>query len=425
MLRRNLLRTPVLQRAYHDESFGFRKPPTFTFPDCNVRTHGHRAARIDPLDLIPRDSEVAALNPSRYGLNDGSKRYNVNGIIWTNPTVEAQRNDKEEWWTLDEIIRHLRQIYVSRIAYEYMHSQSKTERLWFSHLLESKTLPPPVDKQLKHRIHGLLARSEVFDNFLQLKFPNLKRGFVKKYALEGGESMLPALDSLFASAARSSVSHIIVGMPHRGRLNFLTDPQLLQYPSTALFHKIRGGSEWPEDLGAEGDVISHLVNSVHLEYEGAKDPLKVSLLPNPSHLEAVNAVALGKTRAKQYSLLKTHPDDCQLGDMVMCVQLHGDASFSGQGVVMESLGLSNLPHFTSGGTVHLVVDNNIGYTTPASQARSSLYCSDIGKMIGAPILHVNGDHPEDVVKAMDIAFKYRQYFRKASFILSRSSTNVD
>ncbi|ESK91976.1 putative 2-oxoglutarate dehydrogenase e1 component mitochondrial [Moniliophthora roreri MCA 2997] len=413
------------QRQYHDESFGFRKRPAFEFPDYdsaqienrhhnaallryvdNVRTHAHRAARIDPLDLIDRESEVAALDPSRYGLTDGQKKYNVNGIIWTNPRVESQRDDTEEWWTLDQITRHLKSVYVGRIAYEYMHSPSKTERLWFSHLLESKALPVALageDRELKKRIHGLLSRSEVFDNFLQLKFPNLKR-----YALEGGESMLPALDSLFASAARSAVSHIIVAMPHRGRLNFLTD--LLNYSPTALFHKIRGGFEFPEELGAEGDVISHLVSSTHLTYSGAHDPVKVSLLPNPSHLEAVNAVALGKTRAKQYSLLKTSPDTCQLGDKVMCVQLHGDASFSGQGVVMETLGLSNLPHFTSGGTVHLVVD--IGYTTPASQARSSLYCSDVGKMIGAPVLHVNGDHPEDVVRAMEVAFKYRQYFRK-------------
>ncbi|KAL0576101.1 hypothetical protein V5O48_005875 [Marasmius crinis-equi] len=379
----------------------------------NVRTHAHRAARIDPLDLIDRDSEVVALDPSRYGLTDGQKKYNVNGIIWTNPRVESQRTDTEEWWTLDQITRHLKSVYVGNIAYEYMHSSSKAERLWFSHLLESKTLPAPdsvslneTDRDLKRRIHGLLTRSEVFDNFLQLKFPNLKR-----YALEGGESMLPALDSLFAAASQSNtntinpslvyvsltsisgaVSHIIVAMPHRGRLNFLTD--LLNYSPTALFHKIRGGSEFPEDLGVEGDVISHLVSSTFLSYPAANESVKVSLLPNPSHLEAANAVALGKTRAKQYSLLKTSPDTCQLGDKVMCVQLHGDASFSGQGVVMESLGLSNLPHFTSGGTVHLVVDNNIGYTTPASQARSSLYCSDVGKMIGAPVLHVNGDHPE-------------------------------
>ncbi|KAF9019090.1 dehydrogenase E1 and transketolase domain-containing protein 1 [Hymenopellis radicata] len=358
------LRGTPLRRLYHDESFGYRAPRAYVFPDYtpaqlsnraenaallryvdSVRTHGHRAARIDPLDLIQR-MEVKALDPTRYGLVDSDKKYNG--------------KNQEEWWTLDEITQHLRLTYVGRIAYEYMHSPSKSERLWFSHHLESnQTAPPLLDKK---RIHGLLAR---------------------------GESMLPALDALFSSAARASMSNIILAMPHRGRLNLLTD--LLAYSPTALFHKIRGGSEVPEELGAEGDVLSHLVSSTNI------NGVKVSLLPNPSHLEAVAGVALGKTRAKQ---------------RVMCVQLHGDASFTGQGVVMESLGLSNLPHFTSGGTVHLVVDNNIGYTTPASQARSSMYCSDIGKMINAPVLHVNGDHPEDVVRAMDVAFRYRQYFRK-------------
>ncbi|KAG5644201.1 hypothetical protein DXG03_008864 [Asterophora parasitica] len=383
-----------------------------------MRTHGHRAARIDPLDFIHRE-EVAALDPKRYGLTDDSKKYNVDGILWTTPV--GGDHSSEKWWTLAEITRHLRSVYVGRIAHEYMHSPSKTERLWFSHLLESEVLPDAaVDKDRKRRIHGLLARSEVLDNFLQLKFPNLKR-----YGLEGGESMIPALDSLFSSASEGGIQHIILGMPHRGRLNLLTD--LLEFSPTALFDKIKGGYEVPEELGAEGDVLSHLVSSPKLNY-GAPDPLKVSLLPNPSHLEAVNPVALGKTRAKQYSLLKTSPEDCELGDKVMCVQLHGDASFTGQGVIMEGLGLSNsvclfvcsqltdvsgnLPHFTTGGTVHLVVDNNIGYTTPASNARSSLYCSDVGKMINAPVLHVNGDHPEDVFRAMDIAFRYRKYFRK-------------
>ncbi|KAJ7599589.1 thiamine diphosphate-binding protein [Mycena floridula] len=412
-----------IRRSYHDESFGFRKPREFAVPDYteaqlqnrhqnaallryvdSVRTHGHRAARIDPLDLIHRE-EVAALDPSRYGLIDTNQKYNVNGIVWTEP-LQSPRQDAEEFWTLGDIVQHLRSLYIGRIAYEYMHSPSKTERLWFSHHLEAKTPNTTIiDENRKKRILGLLSRSEVLDNFLQLKFPNLKR-----YGLEGGESMLPALDSLFSVAAQDSISHIIVAMPHRGRLNLLTD--LLNFSPTALFHKIRGGAEIPEDLGAEGDVLSHLVSSTHIPYDGAANPVKVSMLPNPSHLEAVNAVALGKTRAKQYSLLKTSPADCTLGDKVMCVQLHGDASFTGQGVVMESLGLSNLPHFTSGGTIHLVVDNNIGYTTPASQARSSLYCSDVGKMINAPVLHVNGDHPEDVVRAMEIAFQYRQYFRK-------------
>ncbi|KAF8069209.1 dehydrogenase E1 and transketolase domain-containing protein 1 [Lyophyllum atratum] len=434
-LRARLPVQALRARGYHDESFGFRKRREYVFPDYteaqlenrhinapllryvdSMRTHGHRAAHIDPLDIIHRE-EVAALDPKRYGLSDDSKKYNVNGIIWTKPL--GQSHSSEEWWTLREITRHLRSVYVGRIAHEYMHSPSKTERLWFSHLLESESLPssdePPitiVNAEMKRRIHELLARSEVLDNFLQLKFPNLKR-----YGLEGGESMIPALDSLFSSASNGGIQHIILGMPHRGRLNLLTD--LLQYSPTALFNKIKGNFEIPEELGAEGDVLSHLVASPTLNY-GTANPLKVSMLPNPSHLgkppphqKAVNPVALGKTRAKQYALLKTSPEDCELGDRVMCVQLHGDASFTGQGVIMEGLGLSNLPHFTSGGTVHLVVDSpSIGYTTPASNARSSLYCSDVGKMINAPVLHVNGDYPEDVVRAMDIAFQYRKYFRK-------------
>ncbi|KAG6883368.1 hypothetical protein C0993_006573, partial [Termitomyces sp. T159_Od127] len=146
-----------------------------------MRTHGHRAARIDPLDLIHRE-EVAALNPRRYGLTDDSKKYNVNGILWTKPVRSSRGSLAQEWWTLAEITTHLRNVYVGRIAYEYMHSPSKTERLWFSHLLESESLPTSeeapitiVDAKVKRRIHELLARSEVLDNFLQLKFPNLKR----------------------------------------------------------------------------------------------------------------------------------------------------------------------------------------------------------------------------------------------------------
>jgi probable 2-oxoglutarate dehydrogenase E1 component DHKTD1 len=244
----------------------------------SMRTHGHRAARIDPLDIMQRE-EVAALDPTRYGLEDPSATYDVNGIVWTRPISEAQKSEK---WTLEEISRHLRAVYVGRIAYEYMHSHSKTERLWFSHLLESNEVDvkSSANTAQKKRLHGLLARSEVFDQFLQAKFPNLKR-----YGLEGGESMLPALDALFASASlcmffpiRASTSadliiaeieHIILAMPHRGRLNLLTD--LLQYNPTALFHKIKGNSEIPLDLGATGDVISHLSESP--KHAGRKLPL--------------------------------------------------------------------------------------------------------------------------------------------------------
>lgn len=415
----------TLSARYHDESFGYRKPRPYNLPDYtpaqlenraknasllryveSVRQHGHRAASIDPLDLLERDS-VNALDPKRYGLKDANAKFDINGIIWHDFESLGNPSSTTNLWTLSDIVDHLRSVYVGRIAYEYMHSPSKAERLWFSHLLESKepfSRHLPNDDQ-KRRIWGLLARSETWDHFLQLKFPNLKR-----YGLEGAESMLTALDSVFHSAASGGVSDVVLCMPHRGRLSLLTD--LLEYSPAAMFHKIRGGSEVPAELGAAGDVISHLVSCPTLKYSDASTPVKVTMLQNPSHLEAVNPVAMGQARAKQYSLIKESGNDCMLGDKVMCVQLHGDAAFTGQGVIMEGLGLSNLPHYTSGGSVHLVVNNNIGYTTPAANARSTLYCSDIGKMINAPVLHVNGDHPEDVYRALKIAFEYRNFFRK-------------
>ncbi|GJJ14902.1 hypothetical protein Clacol_009172 [Clathrus columnatus] len=414
------------RRRYHDESFGYRKRPGFELPDYTsaqlqnrtdnaalmryadaLRTHGHRAAKIDPLDLLQRE-EVAALDPGRYGLHDMQRQYNIDGIIWHQPPEESRQGSSQPTlWPLRRIIDHLRTVYVSRVAYEYMHSTSKTERLWFSHLLESTTTLPLQDK-IRKRIWQLLARSESFDQFLQARFPNLKR-----YGLEGGESMIPAFDALFAAAAKASIQHVILAMPHRGRLNLLTEPTLLQFSLTALFHKIRGESEFSEELPTVGDVMSHLTANPTIKYPNAEH-LQVSLLPNPSHLEAINPVALGLARAKQYTLLQSpnyiNDPTCNLGDKVMCVQVHGDASFTGQGIVMESLGLSNLPHYTSGGSVHLVV--NIGYTTPAEAARSSQYCSDVAKLINAPILHVNGDYPEDVARAMEVAFQYRNTFRK-------------
>ncbi|KAI6039566.1 thiamine diphosphate-binding protein [Pisolithus marmoratus] len=416
-------RVIAFRRAYHDESFGFRKPRQFTMPDYSptelsnravnaplqryadaLRTHGHRAASIDPLDLLRRE-RVPALEPSRYGLSDPNTTYDIRGILWTGHGPES--NDQ---WSLRDITKFLNNVYVGRIAYEYMDLPSKTERLWFAHLLESQSSTSMLhfSAERKQRIHQLIACSEVFDTFLQTKFPNLKR-----YGLEGGESMLPALDALVGEAARAGITHVVLAMPHRGRLNLLTG--LLGYDPASLFHKIKGGAEWCIEGGQfAGDVLSHLTASPILNYD--RKEIKVALLPNPSHLEAINPVALGKARAKQYTLLQAlekggkGAEGCMLGDKVMCVQLHGDASFTGQGVVMETLGLSNLPHYTSGGSVHIVV--NVGYTTPASSARSSLYCSDVAKMINCPVLHVNGDYPEDVVRAVEIAFKYRNYFRK-------------
>ena len=219
----------------------------------SMRMHGHRAARIDPLDLLQRE-DVAALDPGRYGLVDPKQMYPMDGIIWTNP--DGPNLPSSEIWSLEKIVSYLRAVYVGNIAYEFMHSPSKSERLWFSHILESSVVAPrnvatPEDKK---RIWELLAKSVALDQYLQVKFPNLKR-----YGLEGGESMLPALDTLFSVASKAGIENIVLAMPHRGRLNLLTD--LLQFPISELFHKIAGGSEIPEELGYSGDVISHLGES--------------------------------------------------------------------------------------------------------------------------------------------------------------------
>ncbi|KAJ1546861.1 hypothetical protein HK405_006803, partial [Cladochytrium tenue] len=284
-----------------------------------------------------------------------------------------------------------------------------SERRWLDELVESRQVEQLATGQ-KTRIFELLTRSEVFDHFMAKRFPQVKR-----YGLEGAESMMVVLDQLFRVANLSGIRDVILGMPHRGRLNLLTD--LLKYPPRALFHKVKGNSEFPPDVPGCGDVLSHIATKTALRYAGAAADVKVSLLHNPSHLEAVNPVAAGKARARQMHLYeeKVTGDtlgDCQIGDQVLCVQLHGDSAFTGQGVVTETLGLSNLPHFTCGGSIHVIVNNQIGYTTPAMNARSTVYTSDIGKMINAPVIHVNADYPEDVVCATEIAFEYRHRFRK-------------
>ncbi|CAJ0884795.1 9784_t:CDS:10, partial [Entrophospora sp. SA101] len=347
----------------------------------NYRTYGHKNGDIDPL-------EVAALDHRRYGLNDPNRFYNLNGILHVNNSKDSKDSKKQE--KLEEIINYLKKVYCGRVTYEFMHIPDASEKRWFYNVIESN-YEVNLKFEQKKRIFELLVRSEVFDHFMAKKFPQVKR-----YGLEGGESMMVALDKLFEV---SNKVELVMCMPHRGRLNLLTD--LLKFSPIRLFHKIKGNPEFPENLPATGDVLSHLGK---LNYCDDK-LLSVSMLNNPSHLEAVNPVAMGKARAKQMDLLRFE-SDCELGDKVMCIQLHGDAAFTGQGIVTESFGLSNLPHFSSGGSIHIVVNNQLGYTTPAQNARSSWYCSDIGKIINAPVIHVNGDYPEDVTRAVEVAFEY-------------------
>jgi probable 2-oxoglutarate dehydrogenase E1 component DHKTD1 len=236
------------------------------------------------------------------------------------------------------------------------------------------------------------------------KFPQVKR-----YGLEGAESMMIALDVIFQNACAQDLRDVVVCMPHRGRLNLLTD--LLKFNPTGVFAKVKGVPEYPstESHVCTGDVLSHIAQSVDLTYQGKST--HVSLLHNPSHLEAINPVAMGKARAKESDTFESGVEG-SLGDSVLCVQLHGDAAFCGQGVVMETLGLSNLPHYSCGGSVHVVVNNQIGYTTPGYNSRSTTHTSDVAKMIHAPVIHVNGDHPEEVAKATALAVAYRNTFHK-------------
>ncbi|OMJ17686.1 putative 2-oxoglutarate dehydrogenase E1 component DHKTD1, mitochondrial [Smittium culicis] len=363
---------------------------------------GHRAANLDPLEIQKKD-EIVDIEPERYGFKDPNEVFELLGILHIN---ESETSTKpKETATFSEILNHLKKVYSSNIGFEYMHIPDNNTRKWFSSYVETEAYRTPVPSTQKDRFFKLLSKSEVFDHFMTKKY-----GQVKRYGLEGAESMMVALDQLFELCNKSGATDIIMCMPHRGRLNLLTS--LLELPPRLLFRKLSGKSEFPSSVDVSGDVISHLTSEPVLDYNHG-NKTKLTLIPNPSHLEAANPVALGKTRAKQIDLLnKIGDSECVLGDKVVSVQLHGDASFTGQGVVMESLGLSNLSHYSCGGTIHIIVNNQIGYTTPVDYSRSTIYTSDIGKMINAPIIHVNGDHPESVAKAIEVAFKYREVFRK-------------
>ncbi|KAI8841738.1 thiamine diphosphate-binding protein [Chytridium lagenaria] len=395
---------PLFVRTYHYDSdvYGYRTPQEFPVVDFtptqlnnravgsnlvrlvnSYRLYGHRLASLDPLNLTPTGTPGSApeLEIERYRLSEGDT-FKLDGILTMGGKEEA---------TVKEVVDHLKGTYTGRIGFEFSHMPNLTERRFLNKLVESRDQTSQTPAELK-RMMSLLTKSEVFDHFMAKKFPQVKR-----YGLEGAEGMMVALDAVFRSASGSGIRDIVLGMPHRGRLNLLTD--LLQYNPTALFHKVKGNPEFPNaTLPGSGDVLSHLATSVDLHHPESKHPIHVSLLHNPSHLEAINPVAVGKARARQMHMYENSPDTA--------------GCFIGDRVVTETLGLSALPHFTAGGSLHLIVNNQIGYTTPAMNARSTVYTSDIAKMINAPVIHVNADYPEDVEYAVRVATAYRMRFRK-------------
>jgi 2-oxoglutarate dehydrogenase E1 component len=350
------------------------------------RVRGHLAADLDPLRLTERELP-ADLTPEFHGFGPGS----LDRKVFMGGTLGFQ------WATVRELVDVLRANYCGKIGLEYMHINDLEERRFLQDRMEGRDAEIRFTPEGKQAILSKVIEGEQWEKFLARKYVGTKR-----FGLDGGEAMIPALEAVIKWGGLRGVEEIVFGMAHRGRLNVLAN--VMAKPYRAIFSEFAGGSANPEDVGGSGDVKYHLGTSSDREFEGVK--VHLSLLPNPSHLEAVNPVVLGKARASQ-----TARGD-KAGTKVLPVLLHGDAAFAGQGIVAEILALSDLPGYGTGGTIHFIINNQVGFTTSPQFARSSPYPSDIAKMVQAPILHVNGDDPEAVTFACKLAIEYRQQFKR-------------
>ncbi|CAJ0592057.1 unnamed protein product [Cylicocyclus nassatus] len=353
------------------------------------RRYGYLQAELDPLRLQPH-KEVPELNPEIYGLSP-----------------EDALPGKNLY--LDDLAEQLRTIYCGPMAIEFMHINNWEERQWLAQHFESSVSEElTTDDRLK--LAKIMLKCENFDQFLALKFPTVKR-----YGSEGAEAMYGFFSEVFDSAPEKDIQQIFIGIAHRGRLNLLSE--LMQFPVVQMFRKMKGKPEFPDNVQGSGDVLSHLTSS--FDHQTPEGTVHISMLPNPSHLEAVNPVAMGKARARARSLGLgdySRERSARTGDGVLSVLVHGDGAFTGQGIVWESIALSQAPHFRLGGTIHLVTNNQVAFTAEAHVGRSSTHCTDIAKAFEYPVIHVNGDHPEEVVKATRLAVAYREKFRKDVFI---------
>ena len=349
------------------------------------RIRGHLIANLDPLDLQKKD-EHPELKPETYGFKkeDYQRKIFLDGVLGI------------EYGNLNEILKILRKTYCSTIGYEFMHMSDPEEKAWVRNRIEGPEKKVTFTDNGKKAILNKMIEAEGFEKYLQVKFVGTKR-----FGLDGGESLIPALEQIIKRGGNLGVKEIKIGMPHRGRLNVLANVMGKSYQ--AIFSEFFGkGISAKEDF--EGDVKYHLGASSNREFDG--NVVHISLTDNPSHLEAVNPVVLGQVRAKQFF----HKDPSRKS--VVPVLIHGDAAFAGQGVVAECFAMSGLPGHNIGGTIHLIVNNQIGFTTAPRFARSSPYPSDVAKLSQAPIFHVNGDDPEAVVHCAKVATEYRQKFNR-------------
>jgi 2-oxoglutarate dehydrogenase E1 component len=352
------------------------------------RARGHFHANLDPLGLEPVKNEEE-LDPRTYGFSETD----LDRPIFLDKVLGL------EFGTIRQIVAILRRTYCQTLGVEFLHISNGAQKGWIQERIEGPDKEISFTREGKRAILNKLVEAEGFEKFSDLKFTGTKR-----FGLDGGESMIPALEQIIKRGGALGVREIVIGMPHRGRLNVLA--QVMAKPHRAIFHEFKGGSSTPNEIEGSGDVKYHLGASSDREFDANK--VHLSLTANPSHLEIVDPVVLGKVRAKQDQLGAT-PED---RTMVMPLLIHGDASFAGQGVVAECLGLSGLRGHRTGGSVHFILNNQIGFTTNPRYSRSSPYPSDVAKMIEAPIFHVNGDDPEAVVFAAKIATEFRQKFQK-------------
>ncbi|GMF54860.1 unnamed protein product [Phytophthora fragariaefolia] len=346
------------------------------------RQSGHLQADLDPLQLQPR-AAVASLAADNFKplLGRPLAADDLDGVV-SLPAANGQ-----------QLYDELRRVYCGKTGFEFEHLTSAEEKKWLAHAFETLSSKEVSPSDLRNAYSSML-RADVFESFMAKKFASFKR-----YSGEGAESMLPAVETVLQACTTSGVSDVVIGMPHRGRLALLVGS--LEYPAHKIFHKVSGYSEFPDNFRGIDDVSSHIATTVDKKYADKK--VHVSLVHNPSHLEIINAVAAGKVRAK-------NDDDANTNAMALL--LHGDAAFAGQGCVPEALTLSQLPDFETGGSVHIVVNNQVGYTTTYPDGRATRYASDIAKSIESPVLHVNGESIADVIQACRLAVAYRNQFHK-------------
>ena len=349
------------------------------------RIRGHLISKLDPLELQKREEHLE-LKPETYGftVKDLNKKIFLDGAMGLQTS------------TLKEVIDLVKKTYCEKIGYEFLHMGDPEEKKWIRDRIEGKEKGIKFTENGKRAILNKLIEAEGFEKFLHVKFVGTKR-----FGLDGGESLIPALEQIIKRGGHLGVKEVKIGMPHRGRLNVLAN--MMQKPYKAIFKEFFG-EKIKSKKDFEGDVKYHLGASANREFDG--NLVHISLTDNPSHLEAVNPVVLGQVRAKQFF----HKDKER--KKVIPVLIHGDAAFAGQGVVAECFAMSGLPGHNTGGTIHIIVNNQIGFTTAPRFARSSPYPSDLAKMVQAPIFHVNGDDPEAVVHCAKIATEFRQKFKR-------------